>query len=59
MIATNGTTPLDYESAVERFCTLVMDRVDNAKPGDVLFEIPVDDLLTAMNDFLDGTARCS
>ena len=42
----------DYESAVEQFCMLVLDRVANAEPGDVLCNVPGEELVEAMNDVL-------
>ena len=52
MTGTPDTASLDYESAVGQFCMLVLDRVANAEPGDVLFNIPGVELVAAMNDFL-------
>ena len=51
MTGTPDTASLDYESAVEQFCMLVLDRVANAEPGAVLFNIPGVELVAAMTDF--------
>ena len=41
-----------YEAAVEQFCTLVIERVANAEPGDVLCNVTGEELVTAMHDVL-------
>ena len=43
---------LDYESAVEQFCTLVIERVAQAEPGDALHNVTGSELVSAMDDVL-------
>ncbi len=40
------------ESAIERFCMLVFERVAQAEPGDVLCNVTPEELVTAMHDVL-------
>ncbi len=40
------------ESAIERYCMLVIERVANAEPGDVLCNVTAEELVTAMHDVL-------
>ena len=46
-----------YEAAVEQFCTLVIERVANAEPGDVLCNVTPEELVTAMHDVLTVLPR--
>ncbi len=41
-----------YEAAVEQFCSLVIEQVAQAEPGDVLCNVTHDELVTAMRDVL-------
>ena len=41
-----------YESAVEQFCTLVIDRVAQAEPGDAPHNVTGSELVAAMEDVL-------
>ena len=43
---------IDYDSAIEQFCTLVIERVAQAEPGDVLHNVTGSELVAAMEDFL-------
>ena len=52
MTRTIDTAAFDYESAVEQFCTLVIERVANAEPGDVLCNVTREELVTAMHGAL-------
>ncbi len=52
MIRTADTAAFDYESAVEQFCMLVIERVANAEPGDVLHNVTGSELVSAMEDVL-------
>ncbi len=52
MTRTDDTAAFDYESAVEQFCTLVIERVANAEPGDALHNVTGSELVSAMEDVL-------
>ena len=41
-----------YEAAVEQFCSLVIERVARAEPGDVLCNVTAEELVTAMHGAL-------
>ncbi len=43
---------IDYDSAIEQFCTLVIERVAQAQPGDVLHNVTGRELVAAMEDVL-------
>ncbi len=41
-----------YEAAVEQFCSLVIERVAQAEPGDVLHNVTGSELVAAMEGVL-------
>ena len=41
-----------YEAAVEQFCSLVIERVAQAEPGDVLHNVTGSELVSAMEGVL-------
>ena len=41
-----------YEAAVEQFCSLVIERVARAEPGDVLHNVTGSELVSAMEGVL-------
>ena len=41
-----------YETAVEQFCSLVIERVAQAEPGDVLHNVTGSELVAAMEGVL-------
>ena len=41
-----------YEAAVEQFCSLIIEQVARAEPGDVLHNVTGSELVSAMEDVL-------
>ncbi len=52
MTRTIETAAYDYESAVEQFHMLVIERVANAEPGDVMCNATPEELVKAVHDVL-------
>ncbi len=52
MTSTTDAGVSGYESAVEQFCMLVIERVAQAEPGDALHNVTGSELVSAMEDVL-------